>query len=204
MTLNNNPVAQVNSDEGVNPENTNQVQDEERSDLAQSLPNQQDDQEEDQFVEIQEDQNQLEASEPPEGDNSPDLTDRNETEPETEDQPNSLKIVITLTDNKSVVGIRHPDTDVYFEAFTDLDLTQLIQETINVAERAEAHWAAQPLNETYYRPKAAKPPRSKRPATPSRTPGQPVATTSRQLTEPTQAPDSNPDAQQPPLAPQLF
>ena len=71
-----------------------------------------------------------------------------------------IKMVIALKDGTGTVGIKKPDTDIFFESFQRLDMDLLIEEVPGVIRNARAQWEENPKYPAHERP--TKPPTTRR------------------------------------------
>ena len=70
-------------------------------------------------------------------------------------------MVIALKDGTGTVGIKKPDTDIFFESFQGLDMDLLIEEVPGVILNARAQWEENPKYPAHERP-TTKPPTTRR------------------------------------------
>ena len=103
-----------------------------------------------------------------------------------------IKIVIALKDGTGTVGVKKPDTDIFFESFQGLDMDLLLEEVPGVILNARAKWEDSPKYPAHER--------SRTPPTPRRQNGrQRAAAANNGNTEPeTPAEDAAPAAPEAP------
>ena len=77
-------------------------------------------------------------------------------EPETEttpsDEPDELKLVISIRAGRSTIGVQRPSSDPHLESDNALDLSTLLGRIPGVIERAQALWREAPRHPGYARP----------------------------------------------------
>ena len=67
--------------------------------------------------------------------------------------PEEIKMVISLKGGIGTVGLKKPDTDIFFESFQGLDIHLLLEEIPGVLRSARAQWEENPKYPSYDRPK---------------------------------------------------
>ena len=67
--------------------------------------------------------------------------------------PSYLKIVITIRDNKTDIGMERDDTDPIFSVLHTSSITDIAGELEVLVEKAETRWEEQPRATAYHRPK---------------------------------------------------
>ena len=66
--------------------------------------------------------------------------------------PEDLKVVVSIKEGRSTIGVQQPSSDPHIESFEDRDLTGLTGELPAVIERARAGWQESPKHPAYQRP----------------------------------------------------
>ena len=67
-------------------------------------------------------------------------------------QPEDLKVVVSIKDGRTTIGVQQPSSDPHIESFDDPDLSGLTQEVPAVIERARAKWEDEPKYPAHERP----------------------------------------------------
>ena len=71
---------------------------------------------------------------------------------EQADQPEDLKVVVSIKDGRATIGVQRTSSDPHIESFDDPDLSGLTQEVSAVIERARAKWEDEPKHPAHVRP----------------------------------------------------
>ena len=64
----------------------------------------------------------------------------------------ALKVVLSIRESRSTIGVQRPSADPHIESFDGLDLTGLAQEVAAVVERARVRWEDEPRHPAHERP----------------------------------------------------
>ena len=67
-------------------------------------------------------------------------------------KPEELKVVVSLKEGRTTIGVQRPSSDPHIESFDDPDLSELVREVPAVAERARAKWEDAPKYPAHTRP----------------------------------------------------
>ena len=70
-----------------------------------------------------------------------------------------IKMVIVLKEGTGTVGIKKPDTDIFFESFQGLEIELLLEEVPGVIMNARAQWEDSPKYPAHERPRTLPTPR---------------------------------------------
>ena len=69
------------------------------------------------------------------------------------DEPtNDLKVIVSLRGGITTVGVQRPEVDPHIESFAHDGLEDVLEEVVQVVERASARWEDSPKNPAYSRP----------------------------------------------------
>ena len=71
---------------------------------------------------------------------------------EQADQPEDLKVVVSIKGGRVTIGVQRPSSDPHIESFDDGDLAGLTQEVSAVIERARAKWEEAPKHPAHVKP----------------------------------------------------
>ena len=82
-------------------------------------------------------------------DNEQEVSD--DTEPQA-DPSEELKVVMSLKEGRSTIGVQRPSSDPHIEPVDDPDLSGLVREVPAVVERARARWEDAPKYPHHERP----------------------------------------------------
>ena len=85
--------------------------------------------------------------------------------------PAYLKIVITIRDNQTDVGMERHDTDPVFTVVHTTSITDVAEQLQELVDNAEKRWENQPRATTYHRPKPVQQKTRKKGTTPTPTRG---------------------------------
>lgn len=97
-----------------------------------------------------------EQGQDPDQDPEPDQAPQDTTGRPTVPNP-SIKVVITLTGTKALVGVKRTNTDPFIEVINEIQSNeQAIQQAAQVLQRATEHWADNPRRPKYVKPKTRK------------------------------------------------
>ena len=75
-----------------------------------------------------------------------------DAEGKTTQEPDGLKVVVSIKGARATIGVQQPSSDPHIEVFDDLDESGLTQEVASVIERARARWEESPKHPAYERP----------------------------------------------------
>ena len=93
--------------------------------------------------------------------NGQERPDSDEAEEQT-GKPEELKVVVSLKEGRTTIGVQRPSSDPHIESFDDPDLSGLAWEIPEVLERARARWENALRYPAHARPAPSTRPRPRR------------------------------------------